>query len=65
MIAAHLFREKAMSIRTQQEAAFPFEIGRLHARYGRDLGRVVRNRVNDRTLSPLERSQWQAVAAEI
>lgn len=57
--------ERAMLIRTQQEAAFPFEFGRLHLRYGKDLARVVRNRLNDRTLSTHERSQWRAVAQQI
>lgn len=54
-----------MLIRTQQEAAFPFEIGRVQLRYGKDLARVVRNRLNDRTLSTQERCQWRELAQQI
>lgn len=52
---------------TQQQAKpwSAIEVGRLRHKYGSGFPRVVSNRLNDRTLSPLERNRWRALAQQI
>lgn len=41
------------------------DLPRLRAIYGQDLGRVVRNRLNDRTLDAHHRRRWTEMAQQI